>query len=164
MLDTSIHIIKADLNNSKDQQHIIMLLDQYANDPMGGGRGLSDYTKANLIGELQKRQEIEILLAKDDLKAVGLLIAMPGFSTFACKPLLNIHDLAVMKEYRRLGIARKLMEEIQIIAIQKGCCKLTLEVLQCNLPALQAYEKFGFKAYQLDPEIGHASFLEKKLN
>ena len=45
----------------------------------------------------------------------------------------------------------------------RGCCKLTLEVLDNNFIAKALYKKFGFSDYQLDPEYGNALFWEKKL-
>jgi hypothetical protein len=47
--------------------------------------------------------------------------------------------------------------------LKRGACKLTLEVLSGNAPALRAYEREGFEGYQLDPAFGHAVFLQKKL-
>lgn len=163
-LTTDIEVIKADLNRSQDQLAILQLLDLYAQDPMGGDKALSEYTKQNLIPELSKRPGIEVLLAYHQGQATGLLIAMPGFSTFLCKPLLNIHDVVVAPAFRRRGIATALFSEIEKIATGQGCCKLTLEVLQGNIYAKAAYAKFGFTGYELDPAAGQALFWEKKLN
>ena len=49
------------------------------------------------------------------------------------------------------------------VATSRGCCKLTLEVLSNNPNAMASYAKFGFKSYELDPELGTAQFWEKKL-
>jgi len=49
------------------------------------------------------------------------------------------------------------------IARESGCCKITLEVLEGNHVARAAYSAFGFKGYELDPKMGKALFLEKKL-
>ena len=48
-------------------------------------------------------------------------------------------------------------------AIERGCCKLTLEVLEGNQAARRAYDKFGFQSYALNPELGHALCWEKSL-
>lgn len=56
-----------------------------------------------------------------------------------------------------------LLREAENIAIEKGCCKMTLEVLQGNEHAQSAYSKFGLCAYQLDSEMGKALFWEKRL-
>ena len=94
---------------------------------------------------------------------VGLLIGFEGFSTFACKPLLNVHDISVRPVQRGKGIARKLLDAAEAEARQRGCCKLTLEVLEGNARARSVYEAAGYHAYELDPGMGHALFLEKPL-
>ena len=86
-----------------------------------------------------------------------------GFSTFLCKPLINIHDLVVLEQYRGAGLSHKMLQKVEDIAIQKGCCKLTLEVLAGNEVAKSSYSKFGFSGYQLDPKTGGAHFWQKSL-
>ena len=48
-------IITADLSSPVHSEAIIELLDLYARDEFGGSMPLSEYTKLNLITELQKR-------------------------------------------------------------------------------------------------------------
>ena len=103
------------------------------------------------------------MIAFVDGKPAGLVISIEGFSTFACKPLLNIHDVIVSPRYRGQGIAKMMLEKVEEIALRSGCCKLTLEVLEGNAPARNLYESAGFKPYQLDSKMGKALFLEKKL-
>ena len=135
----------------------------YALDPMGGGRDLSDYVRANLAAALGNREDVHVILAYEDGEAAGLITCIEGFSTFACKPLLNIHDVVVRPESRGRGISRLLFNEAEAIARERGCCKLTLEVLEGNNVAISAYTRLGFSAYQLDPTLGKAMFWEKKL-
>ncbi|BAQ63891.1 acetyltransferase [Geminocystis sp. NIES-3709] len=138
-------------------------MNTYALDSMGGGEELSHYVKSNLTIELAKRKSIHTILAFIDHKPAGLIIAIEGFSTFACKPLLNIHDLIVSPNYRRRGISKLLLQTVEDIALELGCCKLTLEVLEGNSIAKSAYRTFGFEGYQLNPDMGRALFWQKKL-
>lgn len=156
-----IEIVKANYENPQHASDIIFLLSQYAEDPMGGGQPLAQYSKENLAKSLARIPGAVSLLAYADNQPAGLLNAFEGFSTFKCKPLFNIHDLAVMPSYRRHGIARQLLAAMQREALERGCCKLTLEVLTGNDAARQAYEACGFKGYELDPKMGQALFLEK---
>ena len=48
-------------------------------------------------------------------------------------------------------------------ARERGCCKLTLEVLTGNQVALNSYVRFGFANYQLDPSAGQAMLMQKWL-
>ena len=57
-----------------------------------------------------------------------------------------------------------MLEAIESVAVERKCCKLTLEVLEGNHIAQHVYKKFGFAAYELDPKMGQAMFFEKKLN
>ena len=158
-----IDIVKADPSLSNHAEAIIKLLDEYALDPMGGGQSLPDYVKANLPAELAKRQSTHVILAFVDSQPAGLIVCFEGFSTFACKPLLNIHDVIVASPYRGRGLSKLMLQKVEDIAFDLGCCKLTLEVLEGNHVAQSAYKAFGFGGYELNPKMGKALFLEKKL-
>lgn len=156
-------VIQADLTQTEHAQAYLSLMSDYAQDPMGGGKDLSDFAKQNLIKTLLKRSDAFIVLAFADKCPAALLTAFEGFSTFACKPLLNIHDVAVDKAFRGQGLTSALFNEIEKIAKSRGCCKLSLEVLEGNEIAKKAYRKQGFENYQLDPEFGNALFWTKSL-
>ena len=158
-----IDVIEADLNQQPQAEAVIELLDIYARDPMGGGSGLSEYAREHLIEALKKQPGCYIVLAYDRDKAVGLINCFSGFSTFVCKPLLNIHDVVVIPQARGRGIVDAMFEQVEVIARRLGCCKLTLEVLEGNGRAQAAYRRLGFDGYQLDPKAGRAMFWEKKL-
>ena len=159
----SIRIIQANYNNKQHGTHIIELLDCYANDPMGGSQALSDYVAQNLIFELSNRKNALSVLAYVEGQPAGLVNCFEGFSTFNCKPLINIHDLIVATEFRGLGLSTKMLKMVEEIAIERNCCKLTLEVLEKNYIAINSYKKFGFNNYELDPVLGKAEFWEKKI-
>ncbi len=153
----------ADLHDPAQAQTVVQLLHEYALDPTGGGQGLSDYAQANLIKELAQRPTAHVILAFVDEAPAGLVICLEGFSTFACQPLLNIHDVMVTKFQRGKGISKLMFQKAESIAIRLGCCKLTLEVLENNHVAQAAYRACGFHNYELNPELGKALFWEKKL-
>lgn len=156
-------IIKADYFSEQHQKDIPMLLDKYASDPMGGGQPLNDEVKHNIVKELSKFPHAFSVLAYVDGQPAGLINCFESFSTFLCKPLINIHDVVVLDKYRGTGISQKLLEKVEEIARAKGCCKMTLEVLSNNNIAKSAYRKFGFSGYELDPKAGVAQFWQKKL-
>jgi GNAT superfamily N-acetyltransferase len=158
-----IDIQVADFTNPEHAQAIVFLLNEYAKDPMGGGEPLSTYTQANLVKEMAKRPNCRAAIAFVTGNPAGLINCIEGFSTFACKPLLNIHDVVVLKAYRGQGISSQLLKKAEEIALGLGCCKLTLEVLEGNKLAQDAYIANGFAGYQLDPVMGRALFWQKKL-
>jgi ribosomal protein S18 acetylase RimI-like enzyme len=159
----TITLLQADYNNPQDAKDLVMLLNAYALDPMGGGEALSDNVQKNLVSTLAKRNDVFTILCYVDDQPAGIINCVEGFSTFQCKPLINIHDCGVLARFRGLGLTLKMFAEVEKIAVERGCCKLTLEVLQGNVIAQNAYQKLGFAGYELDPETGHALFWEKKL-
>ena len=158
-----IQVVIADLNDKQHATAYLELMSHYACDPMGGGEDLSLYAKENLIKTLLTRDDIFIVLVFIENKPAALLTAIEGFSTFACKPLLNIHDVVVHSDFRGQKLTKVLFERIEQVAKQRDCCKITLEVLSGNKIACDAYHKLRFSDYQLDPEFGSALFWTKKL-
>ncbi len=156
-------IIRVDYFNPGHAADLVMLLNAYACDPMGGGKPLTAEVMANLTNELSQRPHAFSVLAYVDGKPAGLVNCFELFSTFACKPLVNIHDVVVLKDFRGLGLSHKLLAMVEEIARSRGCCKLTLEVLSGNTVAKSSYNKFGFNNYELNPELGNAAFWEKPL-
>jgi len=159
----SIEIFKADYLDQKQAKDISYLLNCYAEDPMGGGQALSDEIKNKLAVELSKLPNAFSILCYVDDKPTGLVNCFVGFSTFKCKPLIYIHDVVVIANARGLGISQKMLQQVENIALEKGACKITLEVLEGNKIAKGAYQKFGFSGYELDPKMGKAMFWEKVL-
>ena len=160
---TDTPVLKIDLHDQAHQTGLLELLDHYARDVMGGGQPISDFARCHLVRALQARSDYVGFLAVHDERFVGLINCFEGFSTFAAKPLLNIHDLVVSANARGRGVGQRLLQAAEDEARARGCCKLTLEVLSKNQVALASYARFGFRAYELDPNAGQALFLEKKL-
>ena len=156
-------VLQASYSNSVHAQAIGFLLNHYAEDAMGGGQSLSADTRQQLAIELAKRPHAFSVLAFIAGEPVGLVNCFEGFSTFACRPLVNVHDVVVLQNHRGQRITQRMLARVEQEAVVRGACKLTLEVLQGNAPALRAYEREGFAGYQLDPAFGAAMFLQKKL-
>lgn len=155
-----IHICATDLRQAHHAAALLELMDHYARDPAGGGSALPHITVETLVQRLAARTDWVSFLAFDGDRAVGLLNAFEGFSTFAAQPLLNIHDVVVARAWRRRGIARRLLHAVSEAAVARGCCKLTLEVLSGNTPALNAYVAAGFTPYALDAAFGEARLMQ----
>lgn len=158
-----LDIINADFTQPAHGDMVVALLDEYARGPMGGNQALSDYARTHLVAELARRPNAGALIALHDGTPAGLAIYFEGFSTFACKPLLNLHDLMVCERFRGQGIAQQLLAALDDVATRRGCCKITLEVLQGNEPAKALYRKIGYQGYELAGDAGQAMFWQKKL-
>ena len=118
---------------------------------------------AQLPAELAKRPYAFSVLAFVGGEPAGLVNCFEGFSTFACRPLVNVHDVVVVKKFRGLGLSQKMLQKVEEIARQRGCCKITLEVLEGNEVAQASYGKFGFSAGIFNPALGRMLFWTKAL-
>ena len=166
-MSTAIRVTQADYANPAHAAALVMLLDAYASDPMGGGEPLSDFAKGHLVPSLAARPQAYSVLAfasADDSVPVGLVNCIEGFSTFKCKPLVNVHDVAVLAGYRGQRIGEQMLALVEDIARERGACKLTLEVLSGNTGAEKLYRRVGFAYYELDPAMGQAGFMQKWLD
>lgn len=159
----NIEIIKADYLDEYHARDIGYLLNQYATDPMGGGKPLAQTIVQNIADELAKLPHAFTVMAYVDNRPAGLINCFEAFSTFSCKPLINIHDVIVDKDFRGHNLSQQMLALVESIAINKGCCKLTLEVLEGNKVAQSSYKKFGFSDFKLDPNMGGALFWQKLL-
>ena len=160
---SEVFVITADLHDSPHQMAILQLINAYARDPMGDGRDLPRGVRDRLISGLQQHPTRLILLAFDEVIPVGIAVCFVGFSTFMARPLINIHDLAVIPDYRGRGVGRLLLEGVEAKGRELGCCKLTLEVREDNHRAQRLYQRFGFG--DTSSQLGTVPnwFLQKRL-
>ena len=157
-------IERVDYSNPTQASHLIQLLNEYACEPMGGGKPIPIELNEKLIHGLADFPTAFSLLVYSGKIPVALSNCFFGFSTFAAQKLINIHDLMVSKDFRGNGLSTLLLQEIEKIARENDCVKITLEVLSNNEIAKNSYKKFGFEGYELDPEAGQAIFWQKKLS
>lgn len=161
--DERLRVVRAEYDNPAHAAALVRLLDAYARDPMGGGKAIPAERLGRLAGELGRRSDAFSVLAFLEDQAIGLVNCFESFSTFACRPLVNVHDVVVDAGFRGRGVASAMLGEVERVARERGCCKLTLEVLEGNGPARHVYRRFGFSPYQLRAEEGQAVFWEKPL-
>lgn len=158
-----ILVLQASYSNPVHAEALGLLLNHYAQDPMGGGHGLPADRLLQLPAELAKRPHAFSVLAFVSGEPAGLVNCFEGFSTFACRPLVNVHDVMVLEKFRGLGLSQKMLQKVEEIARQRGCCKITLEVLEGNEVAQASYRKFGFDDSIFDPAYGRMLFWSKPL-
>lgn len=158
--------ISITLVDYQDPNQMTLLIDQlnhYALDEMGGAKALAEEVKQRLLIDLPKQPQNFSLLAWVGGECAGMTNCLWGYSTFAAKPLVNIHDLCVNEAYRGLGVSTALLRGVEDHARTKNACKVTLEVLGNNVIAKASYKKFGFKGYELSDGAGTAEFWQKHL-
>lgn len=156
-------VIPLDPSDPRHARDMLALLDEYAAGPTGRGYGLHPQARERLPAMLAARPHYWGCLALVDGEPAGFANCFETVSTFLAMPLLNVHDIAVSPRFQRRGVGMALLVAIEAAARERGCCKLTLEVLEGNHGARRVYERAGFAAYALDPRMGRAAFMEKKL-
>jgi ribosomal protein S18 acetylase RimI-like enzyme len=156
-----VRVREADFDDERDIEGFITILDSYASSAIGGGQPLTADVRARVVPLLREHPTSLVLLALVGEQRVGIAVCFFGLSTFRARPLLNIHDLAVLPEYQGRGVGPALLEAVEERARRKGCCKLTLEVLDDNTRARAVYRRFGFE----DSVVGQSAtrFLVKPL-
>jgi ribosomal protein S18 acetylase RimI-like enzyme len=159
----SIRIVEADLSLAEHQEAVLAMVDAYSSDAMGNGKPLDQDVRTRLIPGLRRHPTTLIFLAFDGVQPIGAAVCFIGFSSFAAKPIINIHDFVVLPASRGKGIGRRLLEAVEAKARELGCCKLTLEVMDKNHQAIRMYQAAGFERYSLQEEAGVAIFMSKPL-
>jgi GNAT superfamily N-acetyltransferase len=150
-LSSSLRICRADYANPIHASAVVLLLDAYARDAAGGGDALSDFAKAHLVKELAARPQAYSVLAFDDTQPVGLINCIEGFSTFACKPLVNVHDVAVLASHRGQRVAEQMLALAEQIARERGACRATAARFGCMsasvLPATSWTRRWAMRSF-----------------
>lgn len=167
-MSESVTVRRVSFGDAADCASLLSLMDVYASDPMGGGTLLPAEVKERLCRDLLHNPSAISFIAwrsgAGQPESIGLINCFLGYSTFKARPLLNIHDIVVLPEYRRKGVGQALLAAAEAEACERGCCKLTLEILSGNTLALASYTRFGFEPYTLDPMAGQARFMHKWLS
>ncbi len=145
---SEITVVDADLSRLDHCAGLLAVLDDYARLPHIAGCPLPEDVRAALPERLREQPGRVILLALQADRIVGVAVCFLGFSTFVARPLLNIHDLAVLGECRGQGIGGVLLQAVDARATELGCCRVTLEVVEDNSGAKRLYERTGFRMVQ----------------
>ncbi len=158
-----LNVRLADLGDPLDGHRYLDLLNAYARDPMGANTPLPMQLLQRTLADLRNLPTSRIFVAELGDETVGFATCFLGYSTFRARPLLNIHDIAVLPKYRGQGYGRRLLQAIAEQAQREGCCKLTLEVREDNPLAAGLYHSEGFSAGKAGDKQVQYRFLEKRL-
>jgi ribosomal protein S18 acetylase RimI-like enzyme len=162
-LSSEVRVIAADLERPDHARAIVDLTAAYAEDVMGNGGPLPADVLRRLVPALREHPTTIVFLAYLDAQPVGIATCFLGFSTFAARPLINVHDLAVLPGYRGRGIGRALLASVEAHARERGCAKVTLEVQENNHRARHVYARAGFGNVVYGDTTGGSLFYAKTL-
>lgn len=105
------------------------------------------FLKARLL-----KEDSILFVAKMDHQCVGFTQLYPTFSSVAMKRAFILNDLYVAEDYRRHGIAEKLMEQAFQFAKQHDARSIALETGALNTKAQALYEKVGM---EVETDVKH---------
>jgi ribosomal-protein-alanine acetyltransferase len=97
-----------------------------------------NFSKTNNLEEILNDKYTKILVYENDDKVVGFLMYT------ALDETVDIIDIVVDEAYRNHRIASCLIDYM-ISELKETVKLITLEVRKSNYPAINLYEKFGFK-------------------
>lgn len=100
---------------------------------------LNPWTRDMYVAELQNPGVSHLLVAKD---GAGRVVGFCGF--WCVLDELHINNLAVLPDYRRQGIASKILDRVFVEGRRAGATRATLEMRRSNDVARRLYERFGF--------------------
>jgi GNAT superfamily N-acetyltransferase len=110
--------------------------------------GLADevrITEADVLRDgFGERPRFKCLLVEVDGQAMGMALYFATYSTFEGRANLYVEDLYLAESARGQGLGRKLLARLAAIALERGCRRLDLEVLDWN-PARDFYDRLGFQ-------------------
>ena len=111
--------------------------------PSGPARERDDYLR--LITD----DDVALLVGAVGGSTVGFVHAMirepPGMPMFVRRRYAVIENLVVKSEFRKQGIGRILVDEVQEWAIAKGARSIELNVYEFNETAISFYEGLGYR-------------------
>lgn len=105
----------------------------------------SPWKKDDMARELSENAFAHFLLVEVDNKVVGFLDYWQTFDS------ATICQIGILPSYRKLGLASKLMKEMDEECYAKRITSVTLEVRKSNDPAIGLYKKYGFKEVVIKP-------------
>ena len=99
------------------------------------GKAQDKYKQYNLLSDIK-----DFFICYYENKPVGC-----GSIKIYKNGIYEIKRVFVLKEYRGLGISKKIMNEIENKAKEKGIRKLILETGEALIAAMNLYTKLGYK-------------------
>ena len=87
------------------------------------------------------------MIAELDGAPVGFALFFHTYSTWEGTAGIHLEDIFVEEAARRHGVGKRLMQRLAAIALERGCARLELQVLDWN-PARDFYRRLGLEHMQ----------------
>ena len=96
------------------------------------------------LTERLKQKDSLILLAYDNQEAAGFVQIYPSFSSVALKPIWILNDLFVAPLNRKKGVAKKLLQELELLAKRRNIFSIKLATAVDNDQAKNLYRSLDY--------------------
>ncbi|MCF8295066.1 MAG: GNAT family N-acetyltransferase [Bacteroidales bacterium] len=83
-----------------------------------------------------------LVVEKEDGELIGFALYFFAYYTWVGKSLY-LDDLYITESYRKHGIGKALLNEINAIARRENCKRIRWQVLDWNTPAIEFYRSLG---------------------
>ncbi|KAI9483463.1 MAG: acyl-CoA N-acyltransferase [Benjaminiella poitrasii] len=109
-----------------------------------------DVLRETLFGEHRYAEVIIAYGKRDDekdtpIEPAGMALFFHNFSTFMGRPGLYLEDLFVKSEFRGMGVGKRLLTQLAVIAKERKCARYEWVCLDWNKPSREFYEALGAK-------------------
>ncbi len=152
---SEIKIISASLNQIKELQNLndeVFIDNSRYDEDLKIDWAQSDEGGKKYFTELLKSSNSICLIAKDNDKNIGYLVACPKEIPYRLSKYIEIENMGVIPEYRCRGIGQKLIDECLKIAKERGFQKVYVNAYFKNIGAINFYKKNGFTEIDLSLE------------
>lgn len=109
---------------------------------------VSDKQKTIIEKRIKSRKEI-FLVAEKENKIIGLVDGYILDNNHHIEKVGYLDHLCVHNNFRKLGIANKLINEFSNRMKKKNVLYLKLNAFEKNIPAISLYKKLGFEEYSI---------------
>ncbi|UCZ52001.1 GNAT family N-acetyltransferase [Bacillus shivajii] len=138
-----MHIYKVEKNASPEMRTNITSLMMEQMDALSSGMTEEDILKTIDLA-LTEHSGAEIFIAEKNDEVIGCAFLNTGIGLDKGGPYIWLNDLYVKKDYRRQGIARKLLLKVLYWAEQKNFKGIELETGINNAATKKLYNSLGF--------------------
>jgi len=142
-------VIQATLEQVPQVAELFDLYRQFYDQP-------ADFPKAEaFIRARLENEESTIFLAYDEGVAVGMVQLYPSFCSVEAIKIQILYDLYVRPDFRRRGLAEKLMNRAAAFAVERGAGRVDLLTGTDNRAGQALYQKLAY-VRSLDDFIGYS--------
>jgi len=103
----------------------------------------ADAVESYLSARLQNHESV-IYLARVDGKLAGFAQLYPSFASLSMSKNWILYDLYVDEDFRRNGVASRLLEQAKKLAEETGAAEIFLQTAKDNVAAQRLYERLGY--------------------